>query len=81
MAPSNANTPPTRTVIAANSLPESTIFTTTPTQNYATGATSTTGGDGSHTHPFSGSGGSATFTGNAINLAVQYVDVIRATKN
>jgi hypothetical protein len=34
-----------------------------------------TGGGGSHTH----SGGS--FTGTAINLAVQYVDVIIATKN
>ena len=44
-------------------------------------ATTSTGGGGSHTHPFSGSGGSATFTGNAINLAVQYVDVIRATAN
>ena len=39
-----------------------------------------TGGDGAHNHPFSGSG-SGTFTGNAINLAVQYIDVIRATKN
>jgi len=37
--------------------------------------TGATGGGGSHTH----SGGS--FTGNAINLAVKYVDVIRATKN
>lgn len=37
--------------------------------------TSATGGGGSHTH----SGG--TFTGTAINLAVQYVDVIRASKN
>jgi len=37
--------------------------------------TGSTGGGGSHTH----SGG--TFTGTAINLAVQYVDVIRATKN
>jgi hypothetical protein len=81
LAPSNANTPPTRTVIIGNSLPESTQFTTTSTQNYATAATSDTGGGGSHTHPFSGSGGSATFTGNAINLAVQYVDVIRATKD
>ena len=34
-----------------------------------------TGGGGSHTHP----GGS--FTGTAINLAVQYVDVIIATKD
>ena len=43
--------------------------------------TSSTGGDGSHTHPFSFSSGSGTFTGNAINLAVKYVDVIRATKD
>jgi hypothetical protein len=42
---------------------------------------SATGGGGSHTHPFSFSSGSGTFTGNAINLAVQYIDVIRATKN
>ena len=33
---------------------------------------SATGGGGSHNH---------TFTGTAINLAVQYVDVIIATKN
>ena len=43
--------------------------------------TSATGGGGSHTHPFSFSSGSGTFSGNAINLAVKYVDVIRATKN
>jgi hypothetical protein len=40
-----------------------------------------TGGGGSHTHPFSFSSGSGTFTGNAINLAVKYVDIIRATKD
>jgi len=43
--------------------------------------TSNTGGGGSHTHPFSFSSGSGTFTGNAINLAVKYVDAIRASKN
>jgi hypothetical protein len=43
--------------------------------------TTATGGDASHTHPFSFSSGSGTFTGNAINLAVKYVDVIRATKD
>ncbi len=43
--------------------------------------TNATGGGGSHDHPFSFSSGSGTFTGNAINLAVQYIDVIRATKN
>lgn len=40
--------------------------------------TGATGGGGSHTHSFSGSG---SFSGSAINLAVQYVDVIIATKN
>jgi hypothetical protein len=49
-----------------------------PTNLYPTGST---GGDGSHTHPFSFSSGSGTFSGNAINLAVKYVDVIRATKD
>ena len=44
-------------------------------------AITNTGGGGSHTHPFSFSSGSGTFTGNAINLAVQYIDVIRATAN
>ena len=43
------------------------LFTFNVTQ-----ATSSTGGGGSHNHSFSGS---------AINLAVQYVDVIIATKN
>ena len=43
--------------------------------------TNSVGGDGSHTHPFSFSSGSGTFSGNAINLAVQYIDVIRATKD
>jgi len=35
-----------------------------------------TGGDGSHTHPV----GTLAFTGSAIDLAVQYVDVIFASK-
>jgi hypothetical protein len=43
--------------------------------------TGSTGGDGSHTHPFSFSSGSGTFSGNPIDLAVKYVDVIRATKD
>jgi hypothetical protein len=42
--------------------------------------TSSTGGGGSHTHSISGSA-TGTFTGTAINLAVKYVDVIRATKD
>jgi hypothetical protein len=43
--------------------------------------TGAAGGGGAHSHPFSFSSGSGTFSGNAINLAVKYVDVIRATKN
>jgi hypothetical protein len=43
--------------------------------------TGNTGGGGSHDHPFSFSSGSGTFSGSAINLAVQYIDVIRASKN
>lgn len=39
---------------------------------------STTGGGGSHSHSVSGS---ASFSGNAINLAVQYVDLIIASKS
>ena len=45
------------------------------------GNTGSTGGGGSHSHPFSFSSGSGTFSGNAIDLAVKYVDVIRATKD
>jgi hypothetical protein len=42
-------------------------------------ATGNTGGGGSHSHPLTIS--SSSFSGNAINLAVSYVDVIRATKD
>jgi hypothetical protein len=42
--------------------------------------TGSTGGGGSHTHTVSGSA-TGSFTGTAINLAVQYIDVIRATKD
>lgn len=38
-----------------------------------------TGGNGAHAHPLTIS--SSTFSGNAINLAVRFVDVIRATKD
>jgi len=51
--------------------------------NYGTTTIGSTGGNGSHSHGFntpSGSG-SGSFSGTAINLAVQYVDVIIATKN
>jgi hypothetical protein len=41
--------------------------------------TGSTGGNNAHNHSLSIS--SSTFSGNAINLAVSYVDVIRATKD
>jgi len=46
-----------------------------------TGQTASTGGDGSHNHPFSFSSGSASFTGTAIDLAVQYIDIIMCSKD
>ena len=48
---------------------------------FGVGASGPAGGGGSHTHPFSLSSGSGSFTGDAINLTVKYVDVIRATKD
>ena len=56
------------------------ISNPSPNPPLSTG-TDNTGGGGDHTHPFSFSSGSGTFSGNAINLAVQYIDVIRATKD
>lgn len=43
--------------------------------------TGNSGGGGSHSHSFSFSSGSGTFSGNAIDLSVQYVDLIIATKD
>jgi hypothetical protein len=40
-----------------------------------------TGGGGSHNHPFSFTSGAGTFSGDAIDLAVQYVDLIIASKD
>lgn len=45
----------------------------------ATLTSDSTGGGGAHSHPLTIS--SATFSGSAIDLAVKYVDVIRATKD
>jgi len=52
-----------------------------PNRQFFPQVVSDTGGNGSHDHPFSFSSGSASFSGTAINLAVQYIDVIIATKN
>ena len=56
-------------------------YTNNPTTNQSFNTTANEGGGASHTHPFSFSSGAGTFSGNAINLAVQYIDVIRATKD
>lgn len=55
-------------------------FSTTPgaVLYYPGASTNYTGGGGSHSHSMSGS---ATFTGTAMDFAVQYVDAIIATKN
>ena len=49
--------------------------------NIGAATTGAAGGGGSHNHTFTGDAHSHTFTGTAINLAVQYVDVIIATKD
>jgi hypothetical protein len=64
--PSHQHTGSVSTTAGVQSGASSTCFTA-PSQN--SGAS---GGGGSHTH---------TFTGTAINMAVQYVDVIQASKN
>ena len=43
--------------------------------------TGPTGGDGAHSHPFTVGSASGSFTGTAIDFAVQYVDVIICSKN
>jgi len=50
-----------------------------PYANTSGQTTGGAGGDQSHTHPFSFSSGSGTFTGTAINLAVKYYDFIIAS--
>jgi hypothetical protein len=73
---STAQMPAHNHVFATNDYPGGGgYFISTSGDSTGAATTSNTGGGGSHTH----SGGS--FTGTAINLAVQYVDVIRATKN
>jgi hypothetical protein len=57
--------------------PLSARYGASPTATYNSGST---GGGNSHSHSISGSA-TGSFTGTAINLAVQYIDVIRATKD
>lgn len=63
----------THTVNAGNSAGSNPLFGyTSGYNNNLSPQTAATGGGGSHDH---------TFTGTAINLAVQYIDVIIASKN
>jgi hypothetical protein len=62
-----------------NTSPNRVRIDSTPTNSYAASTTANTGGGGSHNHPLTIS--SSTFSGSAIDLAVSYVDVIRATKD
>jgi hypothetical protein len=61
--------------------PNTRVAAASPNDLTGTSSTNNTGGGGSHDHPFSFSSGSASFSGNAINLAVKYVDLIIAQKN
>jgi hypothetical protein len=54
------------------------IVQTSQIQNISTASS---GGSGAHSHPFSFSSGSANFSGTAIDMSVQYVDLIIASKN
>jgi hypothetical protein len=73
---------PINVFVGGSQNPSNTIAGTNPAVPLqGTQASNATGGGGDHTHPFSFSSGSGTFSGNAINLAVQYIDVIRATAN
>jgi hypothetical protein len=51
-----------------------------PNLGHARQNTGATGGGGAHNHGFTGTAHTHTFTGTAIDLRVQYVDVIIATK-
>ena len=78
--PSHAHGPSVYTyIVEANATGGTSNWTTGGTYNfYLNNTTSSAGGGSSHNHSFTGSG---TFSGSAINLAVQYVDVIIATAN
>ena len=74
--PSHSHTVGTGFGGAATPVQANRSYNTNTPQTFNSGST---GGGGSHDHPLTIS--SSTFSGNAINLAVSYVDVIRATKN
>lgn len=78
--PSHAHGPSVYSyIVEANATGGTSNWTTGGSYNfYFNNTTSSAGGGSSHNHSFTGSG---TFSGSAINLAVQYVDVIIATAN
>jgi hypothetical protein len=71
----------THTANAQTAVGRSPVASPLNTGSATAGVTGSTGGDGAHSHPFSFTSGTGTFAGDAINLAVKYVDVIRATKD
>ena len=79
--PSHSHPMPTTVGQPENFTGSGFVQTSGPERSPSTGplTTNATGGGGSHSHPLTIS--SATFSGSAINLAVSYVDVIRATKD
>jgi hypothetical protein len=95
--PSHAHDYTTRTIAGEPSTNSniSRAYTNSTPQTYSAPSIGSTGGGGSHTHTFTSGGhthtsgaftftsgtASSSFTGTAINLAVQYVDAIIATKD
>ena len=90
--PSHAHDYTTRTIAGEPSTNSniSRAYTNSTPQTYSAPSIGSTGGGASHDHSFTAPSGSFTFssgtasssfTGTAINLAVQYVDAIIATKN
>lgn len=66
----------------SNILNTSSVTTTNGDHTHTvSGTTSVAGADSSHTHSLTMNSHTHTFTGNSINLAVQYVDLIIATKD
>jgi len=78
--PSHTHTSAQAFGLTVNQPASPTPFYSPPNTNNTTpGNTGSTGGGGSHSHPFTV--GSASFSGTALDFAVQYVDIIICSKN
>ena len=71
-----SHTHPQGCVNGPNAYPSTPLGSTTKGEQSSTGGA---GSDGAHSHPFTV--GSASFTGTALDFAVQYVDLIICSKN